>query len=436
MDRRKFLKATALGLGAATVPQALKAGNLSAEINGEAGSDALAPKTETVEAKVEALGYVKEPARKIPVIATADVVVVGGGPAGVSAAVSAAKAGANVILLEKNYFLGGLWTGGLVLPVIDTEGLSPDGVVTKTLYGFGGEVCDRLKSMDMIVRPHAHPIVDPEATKYVLDQCIVEAGVRLLYNIYATEVVMSGERIDSLICECKSGRVAIKAGVVVDCSGDGDIIEFAGESFELRKRHIGAMWRVGGITTGCKDATPIPGVYVRHTNGEYDQNGLDEFNISRLQQQFRQMMWEDTQKLREMPGNENAFLLETPPILGVRVTRVLNSLHNVRFEDYRGYKDYEDTIGMSGSGKGKQPYWQIPYRSLLPQRCPNLVVAGRCFGFEEKVTYDAREIATCLVTGQAAGVAAALSHRLRTSLQTLDVAVLQKELLDQGVKIR
>ena len=115
------------------------------------------------------------------------------------------------------------------------------------------------------------------------------------------------------------------------------------------------MWRVGGVTAGCKDATPIKGVYVRHLHGELDQDGLDVFNTSRLQQQYREHIWEDTQKLKTLPGNEDAFLLESPPMLGVRVTRVLDSLHNVRYEDYRGYKEYEDSIGMSGSGGGKKP---------------------------------------------------------------------------------
>ena len=348
-----------------------------------------------------------------------------------AAAVSAARSGASVILLEKNWFLGGLWTGGLVLPVIDHEGAAPDGSVVTTLTGFGMEVCGRLREMGMIVRNGAHPIVDPEATKYVLDRFIAESGVRMLYNIYVTQVLMSGDRIDCLICESKSGRCAIRASRVVDCSGDGDVIEWAGESFEHRRHHIGAMWRVGGVTAGCKDATPIKGVYVRHLRGELDQDGLDVFNTSRLQQQYREHIWEDTQKLKTLPGNEDAFLLESPPMLGVRVTRVLDSLHNVRYEDYRGYKEYEDSIGMSGSGGGKKPYWQIPYRSLLPKKCPNLIVAGRCFGYEEKVTYDAREIATCLVTGQAAGVAAALSSARRCSLQELGIDVLQSELRAQ-----
>lgn len=427
MDRRNFLKTGALTLGAAA---------FATETISAAGkeTDVLA-RCKAVEAKVPSEGYVKEPSRRIPLIATADVAVVGGGPAGVAAAVSAARSGASVILLEKNWFLGGLWTGGLVLPVIDHEGAAPDGSVVTTLTGFGMEVCGRLREMGMIVRNGAHPIVDPEATKYVLDRFIAESGVRMLYNIYVTQVLMSGDRIDCLICESKSGRCAIRASRVVDCSGDGDVIEWAGESFEHRRHHIGAMWRVGGVTAGCKDATPIKGVYVRHLHGELDQDGLDVFNTSRLQQQYREHIWEDTQKLKTLPGNEDAFLLESPPMLGVRVTRVLDSLHNVRYEDYRGYKEYEDSIGMSGSGGGKKPYWQIPYRSLLPKKCPNLIVAGRCFGYEEKVTYDAREIATCLVTGQAAGVAAALSSARRCSLQELGIDVLQSELRAQNVRL-
>ena len=148
MDRRNFLKTGALTLGAAA---------FATETISAAGkeTDALA-KCKAVEAKVPSEGYVKESSRRIPLIATADVAVVGGGPAGVAAAVSAARSGASVILLEKNWFLGGLWTGGLVLPVIDHEGAAPDGSVVTTLTGFGMEVCGRLREMGMIVRNGAH----------------------------------------------------------------------------------------------------------------------------------------------------------------------------------------------------------------------------------------------------------------------------------------
>ena len=114
--------------------------------------------------RLESNGWLKQPAREIPVVAEADVVVLGGGPAGVAAAVNAARTGVKVILLERYTFLGGLWTGGLVLPMLSTHGLSPDNEWTKVIWGFSNEIYMRLKKMKMVVNAKA-PCVDPEACK-------------------------------------------------------------------------------------------------------------------------------------------------------------------------------------------------------------------------------------------------------------------------------
>ena len=144
--------------------------------------------------------------------------------------------------------------------------------------------------------------------------------------------------------------------------------------------------------------------------------------------------------------NQDAFLMETPPLLGVRVTRVLDSLRNVSMADAIGKTTYEDVVGIAGvdidgnlDGKKysvwERPAWQIPLRSLLPRKTPNLVVAGRCFGYEADITYDAREIATCLVTGQAAGTAAAKALKDRASVQSVDPSEVQSTLRKAGVRI-
>jgi hypothetical protein len=157
-------------------------------------------------------------------------------------------------------------------------------------------------------------------------------------------------------------------------------------------------------------------------------------------------MWDKTQELRSKRGCEDAFLMETPPLLGVRVTRVLDSLRNVSMADAIGKTTYEDVVGIAGvdidgnlDGKKysvwERPAWQIPLRSLLPRKTPNLVVAGRCFGYEADITYDAREIATCLVTGQAAGTAAAKALKDRASVQSVDPSEVRSTLRKAGVRI-
>lgn len=397
--------------------------------------------------RLEQNGWLKQPAREIPVVAEADVVVLGGGPAGVSAAVNAARTGAKVILLERYTFLGGLWTGGLVLPMLSTHGLSPDNEWTKVIWGFSNEIYMRLKKMKMVVNAKA-PCVDPEACKYVLEQYCEESGVQIIYHSWASDAVMSGDRIDAIFLETKSGRIAVRGKYFVDASGDGDLIAWSGEDHYELKYHVGAMYRIGGVPDEIKAGTktPIPGVRNRHLHGYDDQDGLDVLNLSRLQLQLRKDMWRKTEELRSKEGCEGIFLLETPPQIGVRVTRVLNPVKPVTLEDSMNYTSYKDSIGMSGGSapimyQGRKistrerPYWQIPYSSILPKTCPNLLVAGRCFGFDKELSYDAREIGTCLVTGQAAGTASALACLGRTSVQDVDIEKLRATLVDQNAKL-
>ena len=393
-------------------------------------------------------GFVREPSRDIPVVASYDVLVAGGGPSGVAAAICAAREGASVLLVERYAFLGGLWTGGLVLPVLSTHGCDSAGNWTLCMAGFFKELCDKLFDMGMAVN-RLDPTVDPEAAKYVMEQMIQEAGVEMIYNATVSQVVMSGDRIDAGILETKAGRIAVRAKFFIDASGDGDLIAFSGESFDKMHYHIGAMWRVGGIDPSFRKLgrdTPIPGVRVLHLHGEDDKDGLDAFENTRIWMRTRKAMWDRTQALRSEKGGENAFLLETPPQIGVRVTRMLDAVHRISLEETVTGAVYSDVIGMSGGSasiqyKGKtiktkeRPIWQIPYRSLVPKRVENLVAAGRCFGFEQELAWDAREIGTCFVTGQAAGIAAALAIRDRTGVRDVDVPTLQATLRRQGAML-
>lgn len=432
MDRRKFLKASMLGIGATMlgVPEI---------------TASEAPRRDPI--RLESNGWLKQPAREVPVVAEADVVVLGGGPAGVAAAVNAARTGVKVILLERYTFLGGLWTGGLVLPMLSTHGLSPDNEWTKVIWGFSNEIYMRLKKMKMVVNAKA-PCVDPEACKYVLEQYCEESGVQIIYHSWASDAVMSGDRIDAIFLETKSGRIAVRGKYFVDASGDGDLIAWSGEDHYELKYHVGAMYRIGGVPEDMKAGTktPIPGVRNGHLHGYDDQDGLDVLNLSRLQVQLRKDMWRKTQELRSREGGEGIFLLETPPQIGVRVTRVLNPVKPVTLEESMHYTSYDDSIGMSGGSapimyQGRKvptrerPYWQIPYSSILPKTCPNLLVAGRCFGYDKDLSYDAREIGTCLVTGQAAGTASALACLGRSRVQDVDIKKLRSTLVEQGAKL-
>ncbi|MCR5574737.1 MAG: FAD-dependent oxidoreductase [Bacteroidaceae bacterium] len=439
MDRRSFLKTSTIGLGALALN----------ETPAQAKKKPL-PSTQRLEAQT----WITEPARQIPVIASADVVVVGGGPAGVAAALSAAREGCSVYLVERTGFLGGLWTGGFVLIVWCIFGANKQGKQTQVIHGVTSEILDNLKQRNMLIFERK-PTPDPEAAKYVLAEMLHDADVNVLYNSFGANVIRHDDHIDALILETKSGRVAIQGKMFVDASGDGDMMEWTGDEYREMRYQLGLNYRLGNVdhvnpnAPGFEkqwigDETPLPSVNWVNIYGQPKQDALDVFNLSRLQYELRKSAWENTEKIRQKPGYEDIFLLDTAPILGTRVARILNSLHNVTLEESMTYTVYEDVIGISGgwtdlpykNGTVKaqdRPYWQIPLRSLLSPKTKNLLVAGRCFGFEKELVEDAREIGTCFVTGQGAGIAAAQAVLQQTVPADLDLKKLRAALIKQNV---
>ena len=397
-------------------------------------------------------GTIKEPARDIPVVETADVLVIGGGPSGVAAAIAASRTGARTILAERYNHLGGLWTGGLVLPLLSTHAINKQKTMTRTLHGIGGEILQRLEEIGMAIHD-INPVVDPEATKYVLEVMLKESGVMPLYHCWASNVIVESNTIKAVLLETKSGRVAISPKTVIDCTGDGDILHLAGEDYDIMNYELGLVHRLGNIDRINKEAagnndlniggeTPIPSVnWVNMVGGDYE-DALDFRRLSELQQQHRIEIWEGVQQIRSVPGYEEVFLLDTAAQQGVRMSRILKGKYRLTLDDSMTFKSFDDNIGISGAWTSllyqskrvpmdERPLWQIPYRALLPQKTKNLLVAGRCFSFEQDLFQDARIIGTCLITGHGAGVGAALASNTGNSVQELDVKEIQKILLAQ-----
>lgn len=446
MDRRKFIQSSLLGAAGLVVAPELLAQDIvnpGVIVPGAKPTDGKAGAVSTgVEDHLKVESYVREPSHRIPVVASPDVVVVGGGAAGVAAAVCAARGGASVLLIEKTNFLGGLWTGGLVLPVLATHGLGKKESWDKAVKGICAEVCDTLLDNGWAINP-LNPRVDPEATKYLLDKMIYEAGVKILYNTTAAGVTMSGNRIESVLADCNTGRIAIKCKMVVDASGDGMVFNWAGDPYEARRYHMTIQGRVGGCPAGKE---VIPEMRLESSGNHDAMDGLDVFEVSEKQQKGRMVIWDKVQQMKKKAGYENAYLMEVAPTTGLRVTRILDSLHNVTLEESMEWTSYPDVIGMSGvcdpfMYKGRKitrqerPVWQIPYRSLLPRQTKNLLVAGRCFGYDQGITWDAREISTCMVTGQAAGVAASLAVNARCAAKDVNIGQLQSALREAGVRL-
>jgi hypothetical protein len=396
---------------------------------------------------------ITEPSRQVPILAETDVLVIGGGPAGAAAAIAASRTGAETYLVERYNHLGGLWTGGLVLPLLSTHAVDKHKQRKQVIFGIGGEMAKRLQALGMSIN-EVNPVVDPEAAKYVLEEMIRESGVKMLFHTWGANVIMDSETIKGVFVESKSGRMAILAKVVIDCTGDGDIFHLAGDSYDVINYAIGLNHRLGNIdrinnhkpgyvklNTG--DPTPVPGVNWFNMWGKENQDALDVVNLSILQMDYRKEIWDNVQKIRKTPGYEEVFLLDTASQLGVRMSRILDGEYRLTLEDTMTFKSFKDAIGVSGAWttmlyKGKKvpteerPYWQIPYRSLVPKKTDNLLVAGRCFCFERDLVEDARIIGTCLVTGHGAGAAAGLAIKENELPRNIDTVKLKELLRQQG----
>jgi len=254
---------------------------------------------------------------------------------------------------------------------------------------------------------------------------------------------MEGDTVRGAVFESKSGRQAILAKVVVDCTGDGDIFAAAGAEHERRKYDIGLVSRIGNLDRVDPKApppkkpaqlgaiSPVRGVNWVNMRGPA-ADGLDVAELTRLEMNHRRLIWRNVQRIRQTPGYEQVYLVETAPQLGVRITRVLAGLKRLTLKDAQAGIRYPDVIGYGGADGPQKEEWQIPYGALVPKKIDNLLAAGRCISGEQQMADLLRLIPECCVTGQAAGVAAALAVKDSCRPRDVDVPKLQQELRRQG----
>ena len=437
---------------------------------------------------------VREPSRTVRVFRRCDVLVVGGGPSGTAAAIAAAREGAEVVLLERANHLGGLSTGGLVIWIDRMTDWSGQPVI----QGIARDLLDRLPK-DAVAGPprglwgnadaataaywrertasfHGivtwSPTIDPERLKLVSQEFVLEHRVHLLLHAWGAEPLMEDGRVAGVFFESKEGRMAVRAAVTIDCTGDGDIFHRAGAASEndidARDIHhcINTAWMFGGVDmprwidfktrqkeafagfmergrAACGGLFERPFVSWRNDVALFmgprlsGYSAVDVEDLTEVEIRSHRLMAQHLAVYREhAPGFGNAFLMLSAPQIGVRHARRLVGTARVTRDDWPAGVARTDEIGVSPSLSPKYPNVSVPYGCLVPRDLDGLLVAGRAVSCDATSHSFLREIPQCWLTGHAAGAAAALAVSSRVTPRAVEIAALQAALRLQGAYLQ
>ena len=401
-----------------------------------------------------------------PIAARYQVVVAGGGPSGVIAALAAARSGADTLLVERYPFLGGNGTVGLMTCYNGFRNQKPPEAL-QTVKGIPAEYIAELVRLGGIADADSYPKAehnvtsgdlpycigfDPEAAKVASLNMIKKEGVKLRLHSWIAAPMLDGSRVMGIIVESKSGRQAIAADVVIDATGDGDIAARAGAPFmgpaeQGDRMNMSFMYRLGGLPAsveGNYGGIRIGDRVVKWGPG-FGGDALDVENLTAAEVECRLKLWEDVQQMKKKPGMESLYLMESATGIGVRKTRRIQGEYVVTEQDAIKGVHYPDVIAISSnpmpSYHGKRYFFEhegfeIPYRSLVPKKVEGLVLTGRCISSEQAPFQSARSMAPAMAIGHASGCAAAMSAKGQVPPRKLDVEALQKLLLSQKAELR
>jgi hypothetical protein len=439
---------------------------------------------------------IAEPARQIPVYGEYEVAVLGGGPAGIAAAVAAARTGRRTLLIERYGFLGGM---GTAAGVTNFCGLHANvhGEMHRLVQGVASDLLARIDRLGGLNAPHLvlgkilAQAYDTAAYKIAADDLLASHKVDILFHALGAGVVMHDEqRINALMVETKAGRQAVLANIFIDCSGDGDLAAWAGAPYEVGDNdgHLlypSMMFRLNGVdpdrageawrtipalmekaeASGThrfprKAAIVRPQRHAVEWRVNFTQlarqdgsavNGLEPDEMTRGEIDGRRQAIEAFDFLRTVPGFENSYIVDLPPQLGIRETRRVVGGYQLSGEDVLGCASFEDSIGVNGwpieahvSGDvifkfppipESRGYNELPYQMLVPEGVDNLLIAGRCASMTHDGQSAARVSGACFAMGEAAGTAAALALSGNTIPRDISVVKLQQALKGQAAFI-
>jgi hypothetical protein len=389
---------------------------------------------------------INECSRSIPVSGEYDVVVVGGGIAGVAAAVAAARNGASACIIEKEFGLGGLATLGNViiyLPLCDgrgnqvIKGLSEELLKLSIRDGYDKIPDCWLPGGNIEERSQKRYRVDfnPMSFMLELEEFLSANNVKLYYDTRFCDVVKESGLIKAVIVENKSGRSAIACGSVVDASGDADVCFRAGEDTVSWNSNVRAGWfyYFDGTAVRLEKFTKWYDAYGKHLpDSGRDFAGDDADEVTEFVLETRKLLKQTLVELKQKnPAVSPLFMTSIPAF---RMTRRLKGALELEESDDKRY--FDDAVGMTGNWRASGPIFYIPLRSLTAVKTGNLITAGRCISSGNTLWDITRAIPTCAVTGEAAGTAAAaLKQENKTSFAKLDIPRLQQRLREQQVII-
>jgi hypothetical protein len=439
---------------------------------------------------------ITEPARDVPIYGEYDVVVLGGGPAGIAAAVAASRAGRKTLLVERYGFLGGM---GTAAGVTNFCGLHANvhGEMRRVVQGIASDLLARIDRLGGLNAPHLilgkilAQAYDTAAYKIAADELLAAHNVDLLFHALGAGVLMHDEaRIEALFIEIKAGRQAVRAGIFIDCSGDGDLAAWAGVPFEVGDNaghmlYPSMMFRLNGIDPkkagdawrtipALMDEAEARGTHMFPRKGaivrpqksgiewrvNFTQlkradgsaiNGLEPDDLTRGEIDGRRQALAAFNFLRTVPGFEKSYIVDLPPQLGIRETRRVLGGYQLSGADVLGCASFSDSIGVNGwpmemhmAGEvifkfppipESRGYNELPYRMLVPEKIDNLLIAGRCASMTHEGQSAARVSGACFAMGEAAGTAAALALSGNTRPREIEVEKLQDALREQGAFI-